>query len=174
MATNSAGVEYEAVSEPYAETENSVDNRKDISDRLLRIHNVTSNRFWQFAALTGLMFALGIIGFVMRLASGFDDKDVWGYYVAVFAFLMTTTSAAPMVAIAPRIANAHWRRPISRAAELWTVAGCLTLILYIPLIWLLPSLEMDVGAFGFTVNRPAKSNFGLGLNPFLHIPPIFG
>ena len=42
MATNSAGVEYEAVSEPYVETENSVDNRKDVSDRLLKIHNVTS------------------------------------------------------------------------------------------------------------------------------------
>ena len=89
MAINSAGVEYEAVPEPYAETENSVDNRKDVSDRLLRIHNVISNRFWQFAALSGLMFVLGIIGLVLRLASGFDDKDVWGFYVAVFAFLIT-------------------------------------------------------------------------------------
>tara|TARA_B100000745_G_scaffold2187_1_gene1822 strand:- start:24391 stop:25860 length:1470 start_codon:yes stop_codon:yes gene_type:complete len=162
MATNSAGVEYEAVSEPYAETENSVDNRKDISDRLLRIHNVTSNRFWQFAALTGLMFALGIIGFVLRLASGFDDKDVWGYYVAVFAFLMTTTSAAPMVAIAPRIANAHWRRPISRAAELWTVAGCLNLVLYIPLIWLLPSLENGRRSLWFYGQQASKEQFWTG------------
>lgn len=129
------------VVEPYVETDNSVETRKAVSDGLLGVHNVTSNRFWQFAALFGIMFILGIVGFVMRLSSGFDDKGAWGYYVAVFAFLMTTSSAAPMVAIAPRIANSHWRRPISRAAEIWTLAGCLNLILYIPLIWLLPSLE---------------------------------
>ena len=129
------------VVEPYVETDNSVETRKAVSDSFLAIHNITSNRFWQFAALFGIMFVLGIIGFVMRLSSGFDDKAAWGYYVAVFAFLMTTSSAAPMVAIAPRIANSHWRRPISRAAEIWALAGCLNLLLYIPLIWLLPSLE---------------------------------
>ena len=127
--------------ETFTQTDNSVEARKAVSDKLLSIHNVTSNRFWQFAALSGIMFALGIVGYILRLTSGFDDKGAWGYYVAVFAFLMTTTSAAPMVAIAPRIDNSHWRRPISRAAEIWTLSGCLNLLLYIPLIWLLPSLE---------------------------------
>ena len=107
--------------ETFTQTDNSVEARKAVSDKLLSIHNVTSNRFWQFAALSAIMFAFGIIGYILRLTSGFDDKGAWGYYVAVFAFLMTTTSAAPMVAIAPRIANSHWRRPISRAAEIWTL-----------------------------------------------------
>jgi molybdopterin-containing oxidoreductase family membrane subunit len=131
---------FEAIEE-YVDNENSLESRIEISKKSLSIHTATSKRFRQFAYLTGAMLILGIVGFFMKLFAGFDDKQAWGYYVAVFAFLMTTTSAAPMVAIAPRIANAHWRRPISRAAEIWTLAGCVNLILYIPLIWLLPSLE---------------------------------
>ena len=135
MATDAAKADqYEVVEQPYAETDNSVETRKAASDKLLGIHKITSNRFWQFAVLTGIMFVFGIVGLAMRLNSGFDDKGAWGYYAAIFSFLMTTTAAAHMVAIAPRIANAHWRRPISRAAEIWTLAGCLNLILYIPLI----------------------------------------
>ena len=125
----------------YVDNENSLEARREISEEALAIHTATTKRFWQFTYLAGFMLLIGLVGFFMKLFSGFDDKQAWGYYVAVFAFLMTTTSAAPMVAIAPRIANAHWRRPTSRAAEIWTLAGCLNLILYIPLIWLLPSLE---------------------------------
>ena len=142
MATEAARTDqYDIIEEPVAETDNSVEARKAVSDKLLGIHNVISNRFWQFAALTGILFILGIIGYVMRLSSGFEDKQNWGYYVAIFSFLMTTTASAPMVAIAPRIANANWRRSTSRAAEIWTLCGSINLILYIPLIWLLPSLE---------------------------------
>ncbi|MDD9995071.1 MAG: hypothetical protein OXS35_04895, partial [Dehalococcoidia bacterium] len=47
----------------------------------------------------------------------------------------------PMVAIAPRIAKGHWRRIISRPAELWSVAGLISLLLFIPLLWVLPGLE---------------------------------
>ncbi len=163
MATDAAkGEQYEVVEQPYAETDNSVETRKAVSDKLLGIHSITSNRFWQFAALTGIMFVLGIIGLAMRLSSGFDDKGAWGYYVAVFSFLMTTTAAAPIVAIAPRIANAHWRRPISRAAEIWTLAGCLNLILYIPLIWLLPSLENGRRSLWFFGQQESKGDFWTG------------
>ena len=114
----------------YVDNENSLEARREISEEALAIHTATTKRFWQFTYLAGFMLLIGLVGFFMKLFSGFDDKQAWGYYVAVFAFLMTTTSAAPMVAIAPRIANAHWRRPTSRAAEIWTLAGCLNLILY--------------------------------------------
>lgn len=165
MATDFPDVEiqqYEAVEEPYAETENSLESRKGISDKLLGIYRVTSNRFWQFAVLTGIMFGFGIVGFIMRLSAGFDQEQDWGYYVAIFSFLMTTTSAAPMVAIAPRIANAHWRRPISRAAEIWALAGCLNLILYIPLLWLLPSLENGRRSLWFFGHQESTKSFWTG------------
>ena len=74
MATEAARTEqYDSIEEPVAETDNSVEARKAVSDKLLGIHNVIYNRFWQFAALTGILFILGIIGYVMRLSSGFED-----------------------------------------------------------------------------------------------------
>jgi len=82
-----------------------------------------------------------VVGFVLRVQDGVSDRTVWGYYAALFAFILTTAQAAPMVAIAPRIAKAHWSRPISRAAELFTVVGLFNLILFIPMIWVLPGLE---------------------------------
>ena len=89
----------------------------------------------------GVLFVLGIVGFVMRLLGGVNDTAVWGYHAALFAFILTAAQGAPMVAIGPRLAKAHWRRPISRAAELFTVVGLFNLILFIPLLWVLPSLE---------------------------------
>ena len=113
----------------------------EVSADLLTRHARTSDTFWRVAAVLAILFVLGIIGFVMRLMDGFSDKAVWGYYAAMFAFLLTTAQAAPMAAIAPRIAKAHWRRPFSRAAELWSLVGLFNLLLFIPMLWLLPSLE---------------------------------
>ena len=108
---------------------------------LLGRHEATGDAFWRVVAVFGVLFVLGVIGFVIRVSDGVSDRAVWGYYAALFAFVLTTAQAAPMVAIAPRLAKGHWRRPISRAAELWTVVGLFNLILFIPMLWVLPSLE---------------------------------
>ena len=108
---------------------------------LLDRHLQTTDWFWRAVAVFGILFILGIIGFIMRLSDGISDAAVWGYYAALFAFILTTAQAAPMVAIAPRLTKGHWRRPISRAAELWSVAGLFSLAMFIPLLWVLPSLE---------------------------------
>ena len=113
----------------------------ELSRDLMSRHKETTPMFWRAVALFAVLFVLGIIGFVMRLTDGFDRQVVWGYYAATFAFILTTAQAAPMVAIATRLTKGHWRRPISRAAELWTVVGLFNLILFIPLLWVLPSLE---------------------------------
>jgi molybdopterin-containing oxidoreductase family membrane subunit len=75
------------------------------------------------------------------MQDGVSDPSVWGYYAALFVFILTAAQGAPLVAIAPRIAKAHWRRPVTRAAELFAVVGVLNLILFIPLIWVLPGLD---------------------------------
>ena len=114
---------------------------EDVTKDLLGKHAGTSNNFWRVASVFGILLILGIIGFVMRLSDGVSDTAVWGYYAAMFAFILTTAQSAPMVAIAPRIAKAHWRRPISRVAELWTVVGLFNLLLFIPMLWILPPLS---------------------------------
>ncbi len=113
----------------------------ETTDSLLSRHFRIGDNFWRAAAVFGVLTILGIIGFFVRVSGGLSDTAVWGYYVAVFSFMLTTASAAPLVAIAPRIANSHWRRPISRAAELWSVVGLFSLLWFIPLLWILPPLD---------------------------------
>ncbi|MDA1188269.1 MAG: hypothetical protein O2854_01120 [Chloroflexi bacterium] len=91
--------------------------------------------------LFSVLLVLGIIGFILRVVDGVSDTAKWGYYAAAFAFVLSTAGAAPMVAIAPRIAKAHWPRPISRSAELFSIVGLFNLLVFIPLLWVLPPLE---------------------------------
>ena len=112
-----------------------------VSHDLLERHQSSGALFKSAVALFAVLFLLGVVGFVIRVMDGVSDRAIWGYYAAVFAFILTTAQAAPMVAIAPRIAKAHWRRPISRAAELWSAVGLLNLLLFIPLLWVLPDLK---------------------------------
>ena len=129
-----------------------------VTDNLLSRHRTTGKTFRAAVWVFGALFLLGIVGFVLRASDGFGDTRLWGYHAAVFAFILLTAQAAPMVAIAPRLANAHWRRPISRAAELFAVVGLFNLLLFIPLLWVLPSLEdkrRSLWFFGEVRNVPA-------------------
>ena len=108
---------------------------------LLDKHQSTGDSFWRVVAVLGILFIVGVIGFIMRVSDGISDRAVWGYYAAMFSVLLTTASAAPMVSIVPRLAKANWRRPISRAAEIWSLVGLFGLLWFIPLLWVLPSLE---------------------------------
>jgi len=102
---------------------------------------------------TGVLAVLGIVGFILRLTTdGFtaNGHGPWGYYAAAFAYVFLITGAAPLVAVAFRFTKSHWRRPMSRIGELFAVVGVLNFILYIPLIFILPS-----------INNP---NFGAGVH----------
>ncbi len=112
-----------------------------ITDDLLGRREKAGNTFWIASAVFGGLLVLGVVGMVMRLIDGVSDTAQWGYTAAVLSFMLTTASAAPMVAIAPRVAKGHWRRIISRPAEMWSVAGLISLLLFIPMLWVLPSLE---------------------------------
>lgn len=108
---------------------------------LLDRRRSTNRLFLLVVTICSGLFVLGLIGFLMRMQDGFGETEDWGYLSATFAFLLTTAGGAPMVAIAPRIAKAHWRRSISRIAELFSVIGLFSLLLFTPLLWVLPSLE---------------------------------
>ena len=115
-------------------------NQGDVVRDLIGKHDKPSDKWWSGVAAGAILLVLGIIGFAMRMSGDVSDRIVWGYFAMMFAFVLTTAQAAPMVAIAPRIANGHWRRPISRAAEIWTAVGLFNMILLIPMLWILPPL----------------------------------
>ena len=111
-----------------------------INDDLVARHESKSKYFKPIILALGVGVILGVIGLILRLVDGVSDTSKWGYTAAVLAFLLTTASAAPMVAIAPRIAKGHWRRIISRPAEMWSAAGLISLLLFIPcLLYTSPS-----------------------------------
>ncbi len=107
----------------------------------LRSLLVSGPRFFAAARILGALFALGIVGFVLRLRGGFEDRAAWGYYAGLFAFLLATVGSAPMVAIGLRLTKANWRRPLARAAELYLVGGVFLFLLFIPLLYLVPSAQ---------------------------------
>ena len=111
-----------------------------VTHDLLDVHRKFGSKFrWTVVAL-GALVILGIVGFVIRLQDGVSDPSDWGYHAALFVFILSTAQAAPLVAIAPRMAKAHWRRSTSRVAELFAVVGLFNLLLFIPLLWVLPGL----------------------------------
>ena len=115
---------------------------EEVVDHVLERHQATGSWFKILVVVLSGLFLVGVAGFILRLVGdGLSDRIYWGYYAALVAFLLSTAAAAPMVSIATRLANAHWRRPFSRLAEMFAVVGLFSLLLYLPLIWLLPSLE---------------------------------
>lgn len=95
---------------------------------------------------SALLFALGVLGFVIRAASdGFGDRAPWGYYMATFSFIFMLTSAAPVAAVAFRFTKSHWRRPLSRVSELFAVVGILNIVMFIPMMAILPPIANPSG-----------------------------
>ena len=114
---------------------------KAVEDDLLDKGTLRGSTFRTAAIVFAVLSVLGVVGFVIRLTDGIGNTPVWGYHAALFAFILTAAQGAPMVAIAPRIANAHWRRSISRVGELFGLVGVVSFIIYIPVAWVLPSME---------------------------------
>ena len=94
----------------------------------------------------GLLFLLGIIGFTVRaVGDGFSDdgRSAWGYYAAMFGFLLVTAGSAPLVAVSFRWTRNHWRRPLSRASEMFTLVGLFNILWFIPMLILLPDIDLN-------------------------------
>lgn len=92
--------------------------------------------------LSGVLLVLGLIGFIARsVDDGFGDHGPWGYYAAIFSFLFMITGAAPLAAVAFRFTKSHWRRPLSRISELFSVVSVFTVLMFIPLMLALPSIK---------------------------------
>ena len=89
----------------------------------------------------GVLTILGIVGFVLKLATaGFSDHRAWGFYVAAFAFVFTLTASAPLAACAFRFTKSHWRRPLSRIAEIFSLVSVVNILLFIPALIALPDI----------------------------------
>ena len=92
--------------------------------------------------VSGLLLGLGIIGFVIRaMSDGFGAHGPWGYYAAIFSFIFMVTGAAPLAASIFRVTKSHWRRPLTRVSELFSLIGIFNILLFIPLMFVLPAFR---------------------------------
>ena len=118
-------------------------NSRMVTEQVSRdFFNVTKN-YKLIVAVLGSVFLIGIIALILRFLDGFgvSERAQWGYYSAMFAFLLITAGSAPLVAVALRWTKNHWRRPFSRVSELYAAVGLLTILWFLPLMALLPPLE---------------------------------
>ena len=96
--------------------------------------------------LRTLLFALGFlslfafVGAGVRLAGGTEDYTVWRYYAVAYFFVFSVTMGIPLAAIGLRLARAQWRRPTSRVAELFVIAGPINVLFFLPLLAAAPPM----------------------------------
>ncbi len=91
--------------------------------------------------ITGILAIVGIIGLVIRISGGFDDRAAWGYHAGTMNFLLSTLVAMPIISAGLRLTKAHFRRPITRLAELGALSGIVMFIMLIFALQVLPTLE---------------------------------
>ena len=111
-----------------------------VQDALARYQEIGS-RYWIWVAILAGLTLLGVIGVIIRISGGFEDRAAWGYHVGTMSFILATFAATPIVSAGLRLTKAHFRRPLTRIAELNALAGIIVLLLLIPALQILPSLQ---------------------------------
>lgn len=94
--------------------------------------------FRTWTMVSGVLFVIGIIGLILKFIIA-PAPQHWGYYIATLGFILSTFVAAPIPAIAARLTKGAWRRPITRAAELYAFVGVLVVLMAIPAFFVLPA-----------------------------------
>ena len=90
----------------------------------------------------GLLAALGVVMYVVKLFS-WGDRAEWAYPAAITLFVLSTVTAAPLVAFASRMARGYWGLPARRVVELFALPSMLLFVLLIPILGSLPPFEQD-------------------------------
>ena len=99
---------------------------EQINDDLLRPVFHTSGRFFAAVAVLGaiVLAAFGAWGYQMYAGigvSGLRWPVYWGFYITNFVFWIGLSHAGTLISAILRLANATWRRPVTRCAEVITV-----------------------------------------------------
>jgi molybdopterin-containing oxidoreductase family membrane subunit len=99
---------------------------EQINEDLLRPLSGTSGRY-----ILVLVFLLGVViaalcSFLWQVygglgVSGLRSPVFWGFYITNFVFWIGLSHAGTLISAILRLANATWRRPVTRCAEVITV-----------------------------------------------------
>jgi molybdopterin-containing oxidoreductase family membrane subunit len=85
-----------------------------------------------------LLTAAGLLALGARLAGGPEPRARWAYAAASLAFLLAAAQSGPVLAFISRLGRGDWGLPLRRPAELFGLAGLLTVPLLALLLRQLP------------------------------------
>jgi len=86
----------------------------------------TTRVFWIWASIMALIALWGGFAYSYQLrhglgATGLNTPEYWGIYIICFVFFIGISHAGTLISAILRVANAEWRRSITRSAEFITV-----------------------------------------------------
>lgn len=101
-------------------------NHDLINHDLLRPVARASTRFFLVVAMLGLVVLAGFSAWGYQLYNGIGVAGIrrpvfWGFYITNFVFWIGISHAGTLISAILRLANAGWRRPVTRCAEVITV-----------------------------------------------------
>jgi Ni/Fe-hydrogenase subunit HybB-like protein len=97
-----------------------------ITDDLLRPLQGASGRYWTALAFFGGIVIAALCAFGWQVYDGIGVAGIrrpvfWGFYITNFVFWIGLSHAGTLISAILRLANATWRRPVTRCAEVITV-----------------------------------------------------
>ncbi len=123
---------------------------KELEERILEPVLHIGKRFYIFVSILILIILAGAIAWIHQLQSGLgvtglNQRVFWGVYITNFIFFIGISHAGTLISAILRVAQAEWRKPLTRMAEVITVIALLigTSMVIIDLgrpenIWLVP------------------------------------
>ena len=99
---------------------------EQITDDLLRPLEGASPRYWTALAFFGGIVVAALCTFGWQVYAGLGESGLrrpvfWGFYITNFVFWIGLSHAGTLISAILRLANATWRRPVTRCAEVITV-----------------------------------------------------
>jgi len=99
---------------------------EQITNDLLRPLSGISARYVFWAALLAGIAVAALCAFLYQVYSGLGVSGLrspvfWGFYITNFVFWIGLSHAGTLISAILRLANATWRRPVTRCAEVITV-----------------------------------------------------
>src|SRR5215468_3073675 len=118
---------------------------EQITDDLLRPLSGMSGRYALSAAFLAGVAVAALGAFFYQVYAGLGVSGLrwpvfWGFYITNFVFWIGLSHAGTLISAILRLANATWRRPVTRCAEVITVfslsIGALFPIIHLGRPWL--------------------------------------
>ncbi len=113
----------------------------ELTQELIHDARATGPRMSRALWILALLTALGGAAAILMMLGGLDDHTRWKYYAVGYFYVFSLVMGIPMAGIGLRFARAQWRRPTSRAAELFALAGPVMLVFFLPIMAAHPGLE---------------------------------